>query len=225
MIQLIPTEPFKTSSAWRCFKTNSSTWPRLQGVAADFIVGKVVVWDIWCQMCRCIGLYWRVSSCAWCTTSLITWIIHLLIACLIGCLIDKLMDWLAGWVSKRVLQMLSTGNTTQQTKNYQNLLHVTCYDNGLENTVANLRRTSPEPFNSGLQRTDTVEWLNRGDWVAGQGFVVLWWTCLFCQVKVVVYITLYIYICLKYILYHTIPNQTRPFNCTTLHYITLHYMQ
>ena len=133
-------------------------------------------------------------------------------------------DWLAGWVSKRALQMLSTGNTTQQTKNYQNLLHVTCYDNGLENTVANLRRTSPEPFNSGLQRTDTVEWLNRGDWVAGQGFVVLWWTCLFCQVKVVVYRTLYI-ICLTYILYHTIPNQTRPCNCTTLHYITLHCMQ
>ena len=166
-------EPFKTSStAWRCFKTNSSTWPRLQGRSCSGFYRwesggvRYLVSDV--------SVYWIVLArffvFSWCITSLITWIIHLLIACLIGCLIDKLMDWLAGWVSKRVLQMLSTGNTTQQTKNYQNLLHVTCYDKGLENTVANLRRTSPEPFNSGLQRTDTVEWLNRGDWVPGQGF-------------------------------------------------------
>ena len=179
-------------------------------------------------MCRCIGLYWRVSSCF--PDALLHWLhesfIYWLPAWSAAWSINLWIDWLVEWASEyyRLLQMLSTGNTTQQTKNYQNLLHVTCYDNGLENTVANLRRTSPEPFNSGLQRTDTVEWLNRGDWVAGQGFVVLWWTCLFCQVKVIS--CLYnLGICLKYILYHTIPNQTRPCNCTTLHYITLHYMQ
>ena len=171
-------EPFKTSStAWRCFKTNSSTWPRLQGRSCSGFYRwesggvRYLVSDV--------SVYWIVLArffvFSWCITSLITWIIHLLIACLIGCLIDKLMDWLAGWVSKRVLQMLSTGNTTQ--------------------------------------------WLNRGDWVPGQGFVVLWWTCLFCQVKVVVYITLYI--CLKYILY-IIPYQTRLDHAIVLHCITLH---
>ena len=174
-------------------------------------------------MCRCIGLYWRVSSCF--PDALLHWLhesfIYWLPAWSAAWSINLWIDWLVEWASEyyRLLQMLSTGNTTQQTKNYQNLLHVTCYDNGLENTVANLRRTSPEPFNSGLQRTDTVEWLNRGDWVAGQGFVVLWWTCLFCQVKVVVYITLYIYVLNTY---YIIPYQTRLDHSIVLHCITLH---